>query len=910
MGWILGLQWALAQEKVSTISIAFENSSLKEVIGTIEEVSDYHFFYVEEWLGDHRVSGSYTDTSLDLVLHDIFERTIINFHILPGHKIVLTRNNIIRSDLPQVFYGKTEEPTLVEEVETNPVFYTEEYNSEKMETVRIGKESPNTRQGRFTLTGRVRNSGTGEFVSALAIVVKDKNIGTATDDNGFYKIELPAGPNLVETSAIGIQTSVRRVIIYNDGVLDLEVRESVEILDEVVVQADATKNVAEPITGVAQIEVEKIKTIPLVLGERDMLKVATTLPGITTAGEGAAGYNVRGGRIDQNLILLDNAVVYNPSHFFGIFSALNPFTTGTVNIYKGSIPVEYGGRLSSVFDIRTKEGNVEEFAGEASLGPVTSNLSLEVPIVKGKSSLLMGGRATYSQWILRSLKEESLKNSKASFYDVVARYDHKINDNNAIGVTGYFSNDAFNITSDSLYSYSNRLFSLRWNHKFSDKNTASLLLSNSQYRFNIEFDGNSQNDFDLGYKIDETEFKLKMRYLGGKGHSFDYGLSTKLYNVNPGSIEPLGPESILETRRIPKEKGLEAALFVSDDFDLSEKLSLSAGLRYSMFAALGPSVQRIYENDVPKTQETLLDTRTYDKNKVIKTYGGPEARLSARYYLRPDLSVKASFGNTFQYIHTLSNNTTASPTDTWKLSDSNIKPQRANQFSVGLYKNFDDNIYELSLESYFKKFTDIIDYKVGADLLLNEDIETEVFQGEGKAYGIELLLRKNRGKLNGWLGYTYSRSLIKFDSGFDEERINNGEYFPSNFDKPHDISLVANYKLTKRYSLSTNFVYQTGRPVTFPVGRYIYQGQNHVFYSERNEFRIPDYYRLDISINIEGNHKIKKFAHSFWNISVYNVLGRNNPYSVFFVSENGSIKAYKSSIFSIPVPTITYNFKF
>jgi hypothetical protein len=351
-------------------------------------------------------------------------------------------------------------------------------------------------------------------------------------------------------------------------------------------------------------------------------------------------------------------------------------------------------------------------------------------------------------------------------------------------------------------------------------------------------------------------------------------------------------------------------VFLSDEFTVSEKLLLNAGIRYSFYSALGPADQRVYQEGVPKNESSLIDTVEYGNNESIETYGGPEVRVSGRYFITESFSVKASYNNTYQYIHTLSNNTTVSPTDTWKLSDSNIKPQEANQYSLGFYKNFDDDAYELSVEGYYKKSKNILDFKVGSQLLLNETIETEVLQGDGKSYGVEFLLRKTKGKLNGWLGYSYSRSYNRLDSEFREERVNNGEYFPSNYDKPHDISMVANYKLTRRFSVSANFVYQTGRPITYPVGTYNYNGAEYVLYSDRNQFRIPDYYRLDLSINIEGNHKLNKLAHSFWNISVYNVLGRNNPYSVFFVTEGGEVKAFQSSIFSRPIPTITYNFKF
>lgn len=903
-----------AQTETPKVSISYNNAPRDEVIRQLEQVANVNFYYDRQWLGEELISGTYQGTPLPEILEDIFNNTLINFFFLDAQIVILTQNVVIKDELHKSFYKdsiKISNPN-TDEISKTPAFYLAEKKdrSSKIETVRIGKEQKSTRQEKFTLSGTVQNNMTGEPIQNLAIIVKDGSNGVSTNAEGYYQIELVTGLNILQAKAIGIETVEKRVIMYNDGQLDFNLNENVEQLDEVVVESNRLKNVETVVTGVVELNVAEIKTIPLVLGERDILKTAITLPGITNAGEGAAGFNVRGGGTDQNLILLDDAVIYNPSHFFGIFSALNPFTTGSVTIYKGSIPAEYGGRLSSVFDINTKDANTEKFSGEASLGPVTSNLTLEIPIVKEKSGIILGGRSTYSNWILNSLDEESLKNSRASFFDVVAKYNDRINENNNIAATGYYSRDAFSITSDSIYSYSNRLFSLKWNRKLNEKNSMKVLLSNSQYSFNIGFDGSSDKNFDLGYKINETEFKLKLLKLYKSAHKINYGLSSKLYIVNPGDVDPIGPASIVEPLSIQREKGWESALFLSDNITLSDKLSVDIGLRYSFYAALGKSSQKIYEEDIPKNESTLSDIKEFDNNEIIKTYDGLEVRASTRYFLSPSLSVKAGYNNTFQYIHTITSNTTVSPTDTWKLSDINIEPQRANQVSLGFFKNFSDNIYELSLEGYYKRSNNILDYKVGAQLLLNESIETEVLQGEGKAYGVELLLKKSEGRLNGWLGYTYSRTFIKLDSEFLEEQINKGEYFPSNFDKPHDISLVTNYKFTKRYSFSANFVYQTGRPVTFPVGSYFLDGSEYALYSDRNKFRIPDFYRLDLSLNIEGNHKIKKFAHSFWNISVYNVLGRNNPYSVFFVTEDGSLKAFQSSIFAIPIPTITYNFKF
>ena len=777
---------------------------------------------------------------------------------------------------------------------SEPVFFNEDNlnKNEYLEIIKIGKETTNTSKESFKLSGYVRNKITKEPLIDLVLTVKNKDINAVTNQDGYYTITLPSGVNLIEFKSLVVKDLVKKIVIYNDGKANFDLEASAEVqLDEIVITSQKDRNVAEVIAGITKIELEEIKTIPLVLGERDLLKIATALPGISTAGEGASGYNVRGGKADQNLILIDEGIVYSPTHFFGIFSALNPYTVGSLEIYKGNIPVEFGGRLSSVFDIKTKKSNTEKFSGEAAIGPVTSNLMLEIPVVKEKSSLLFGARGTYSDWVLKSLDDESLKNSQASFYDFIIKYDHKINDNNTVEATGYYSKDKFSITSDSLYSYSNQLATLKWNHTFSKKSKGSVILNNSQYQFNIGFEANADKNFDLNYKINETLLKLKMNTAINNKHKLNYGVSSKLYTLNPGSKEPLGENSIIDPIIIPKEQALESAVFISDDFKVNKKLSLSLGLRYSFYASLGEATERIYEAGQPRNEGTLIDTKDYKKNEVVKTYGGPEFRTSARYFLTEDLSIKGGYSSTYQFIHTLSNNTTQSPLDTWKLSDANIKPQQANQFNFGIYKNLED--YELSIETYYKTSKDILDYKVGADLLLNELVETEVFQGVGKSYGVEFLVKKNKGNLNGWLAYSYSRSKIKLDSPFSEERVNNGEYFPSNYDKPHDISLVANYKMTKRFSLSFNFAYQTGRPVTYPVGTYTYLGNEYALYSNRNEFRIPDYYRLDLGLNIEGNHKIKKLAHSFWNISVYNVLGRNNPYSVFFVSEKGEIKAYK-----------------
>ncbi len=893
-----------------------DSTNLIAAFSELERKTQYQFFYDRNWFKDVSLSGSYDSISLKEVLTDMLNNTIFNYYII-DNKVVITKNAIIYDELPKGFFVEKKDSNALT---TNPVavrksipIFIPKNSSQKQNkvlTFSVGKVDENATNEKLNLSGFVTTKKTKEPLANLALLVKGENSGIVTDADGYYEVDLDFGPNELEARALGIESTTISVIMYNNGKLDIQLEEEIEQLDEVVLSADLKRNILDKNTGSTQIDVEETKTVPLVLGERDVLKVATNLPGITTAGEATLGFNVRGGKTDQNLILFDNAVLYNPQHFFGIFSAINPFTLGSVEIFKGNIPAEYGGRLSSVFDLKTKSNVTDDFDIEGSIGPVTGNLAIGIPVVKGKSKLTVAGRGAYANWLLRSLNDESLNNSEASFYDFTASYEHQINDANKVKVTGYGSRDDFSITSDSLFVYNNRLVSVNWNNQLNEKNALELNLSNTQFGFNIEFDGNSNNDFDLGYVVNETGLGLKLKRIFNKSFSLDYGIASKFYSIDPGRIEPRGTDSDVNFLEIPTEQALESAVFLSSEIDIGDKLTLDAGVRFSLFNALGPSTQFVYDENSPRTSNSVVDTLNFGRNELVETYGGPEFRVAARYIFNQDFSIKGSFNNTIQYIHRLSNNTTVSPIDTWKLSDFNIRPQTGNQWNLGLYRNLKENEYELSLEGFYKNSNDILDFKTGAQILLNENIETEVLQGSGRAYGVELLIKKNRGKLNGWLGYTFSRSFVRLDSDFSEERVNNGEFFPANFDKPHDFSLVGNYKFTRRLSLSANVVYQTGRPVTFPIGNFMFNNSNFVAFSDRNEFRIPDFYRLDLGFNIEGNHKKSKLAHGFWTISIYNVLGRNNPFSVFFVTRDGEIRPLQSSIFAIPIPSITYNFKF
>lgn len=906
-----------AQNNGQLFSIEFDKNDRKTVIEKIENTSNYKFYYDEIWFKNETelISGNYKNKTITEILQLIFTNTTLNFFI-EENKVILTQSSMIYGILPDNFFDQAKKMDSITK-QTSPVFY-KHYDSMKktdgtnLESITlVGKESTNNETEKFIVSGYIKDSKTSEVLSDVTVRIRENlNINTTTNQEGYYELNLPRGENTIETESASHKTKRRKIMVYSNGRLDISLNDNINQLDEVIVKGKTKQNIRTAITGVTTIEAEGIKNTPLVLGERDVLKIALTIPGIKTAGEGSAGFNVRGGKEDQNLILLDNGTIYNPAHFFGFFSAINPYTTNKVDIYKGSIPAEFGGRLSSVFDIVSKNGDTEKISGEGGIGPVTSNLTASIPVLKNKSSVLIGGRATYSDWILKNLKEEKFKKSKASFYDGILKYNHNFNLKNSLETTVYYSKDAFSITSDSLYKYSNRLVSLKWKHKINEKSKGEINFTNSEYRFNIDYNSNNSNAFDFKYKINESQAFIKFLYEYSEKHKITYGLTSKLYRIEPGNFTPKENETLLTPITIDTEKGLESAFFISDNFKISKKLLLDAGLRYSFFTALGKSSQQIYEDGKPLNDATVTEIKEFGNNEIIKTYGGFEPRIALRYLISDDLALKFGFDRTYQYIHLLSSNTTQSPTDTWKLSDLNVKPQKGTQFSLGIFKNINAKDLEVSLEGYYKKSKNILDYKTGAQLLLNENIETELLQGIGKTYGVEFLIKKQMGKLNGWLGYTYSRTMLKLDSKFNEEKVNNGKYFPANFDKPHDLSMILNYKFTKRYSLSTNFIYQTGRPITYPIGKYTYGNAEYTLYSDRNKYRIPDYYRLDIGFNIEGNHKIQKLAHSFWNISIYNVLGRNNPYSAYFITDKGQVKAYQTSIFAIPVPTITYNFKF
>jgi len=763
------------------------------------------------------------------------------------------------------------------------------------------------------LKGKVIDSKTGGPLVGVNLVLKEPYAVATTNANGDYSIKLPSGRMQLDISGFNIKESRRQLMLYDNGTLDIEIVEEPYQLDEVTIIAQRTDNVKGVRLGMEKLQIPKIKNIPAAFGEVDVLRVIQSLPGVKTVGEASTGYNVRGGATDQNLILLNNGTIYNPNHLFGLFTAFSSDMVKEAELYKSSIPAQFGGRISSILDVTGKEANKEKFTGSAGLGLVTSRLTLEIPVIKDRTSVLLSGRTTYSDWILKQLPAKSgYNNGSAGFYDVGTVVSHQLNEKNSLNVYGYYSRDRFAFKENQKYTYNNLNVSAKWKRIFNDKLLGNFAAGYDHYGYKNTDTMNEAAAYTLSFNLNQLFAKADFSYEQNE-HKLYFGFKSILYNIDSGDYEPSGAKSLVKPDKLQTEKALESALYMEDNWDITSKLSVAAGIRFSVFNDLGPRTYYSYNPDMLPYESTIIDTLHANAGHVFKTYMGPEFRLSTRYTLTDNLSVKAGFNTMRQYIHKLSNTIIMSPTDVWKLSDANILPQQGWQAATGLYYNSPKRIWLASMEVYYKEMKDYLDYRSGAKILMNPHIETDVINTEGHAYGVEFLLKKEVGKLNGWASYTYSRTFLRQSDKLISNPINDGNWYPTDYDKPHDFKMAGNYKFTQRYSCSVNIDYSTGRPTTIPAGKYYNAtlGAAQVFYTDRNTYRLPNYFRMDLSFNIEPSHKLTLLTHSSISFGVYNLTGRQNAYSIYYVSdEQNKIKGYKLSIFGTPIPFITYNIRF
>ncbi|WP_421945492.1 TonB-dependent receptor [Pedobacter sp.] len=904
---------SIAQDNSKLISVDFNQAKIEEVVKDIEAKASFKFYYDLSTMDSLRVSVRAENKTVSFILEQAFKDSDFHFAV-SGNYIFLTKGKQIKTLLADGYYPNkigTDKPVTIQEKDYFNDNQTEKVADATIENkiYAVGVKTNNLKPGKVTMAGYLRDIKSGEPIVGASIYSVDAKVGAMSDQFGFYSITLPTGKHTLLIKSVISKDAKRQIMLYNDGKLNIELQEQVLSLKEVKISADKIANIKSVEMGVNRLNIKDIKQVPSVFGEPDILRVVLTLPGVQSVGEASTGFSVRGGSQDQNLILLNDATIYNPSHFFGFFSAFNPDIVKDVQLYKSTIPERFGGRLSSVLEVNNREGNKKKFTGTAGIGLITSRFNIEGPIDSNKTSFILGGRTTYSNWLLKLLPDD-YKNSKASFTDINLGISHQFNEKNNLYFSGYFSTDKFKLNSDTTYSYSNKNISLKWKHIFNNKIYGVFSAGADRYEYNINSEVNPLNAYSLDFNINQLNFKSDFTYYVSNNHTVNFGLSSIHYKLNPGSYQPLGDESITRPDVIPAEQALESALYIGDKYDIGNNLSISAGLRYSLYNYLGPQTINNYAPGLPRTSVNQVDSTIYGSNKLIKTYSGPEIRLSARYNVNDNFSIKGAYNTLRQYIHLLSNTTAIAPTDVWKLSDPNIKPQFGSQVSLGFYKNFKSQTIETSVEFYYKNLKDYLDYRSGANLVLNHHIETDVLNTEGKAYGVELFVRKTTGNLNGWMSYAYSRTLLKMNDPTVAVPINDGDYYPANYDKPHAFNFTGNYRFSHRFSISLNATYSTGRPITLPIAKYYYAGSERVFYSDRNAYRIPDYFRTDLSMNIEGNHKVHQRTHNSWTIGVYNLTGRQNAYSAYFTQESGVIKGFQLSIFATAIPFVNYNIRF
>lgn len=776
----------------------------------------------------------------------------------------------------------------------------------------IGSPARPSTKKKVTLTGSITNFKTGTPIEGLQIFSKEAGVGTVTDKDGSFKLDLPQGQHTVQIKGIDIEDTYRNFMLYTDGIARIDLEEDDHTLEEIVVVSGIMANTTSTQVGVEKFKPTLLKNIPLALGEADVMKMIQTMPGIKTVGEASSGYNVRGGASDQNLILFNNATLYNPSHMFGIFSAFNSDMIDNAELYKSSIPAQYGGRISSVLNITPKIADYEKAHGAISIGLLTSKANVELPIVKDHLSLLVSGRTTYSDWMLKLVPEKSgYKDGSAGFYDLGGVLSYRINSRQRVNLNGYYSHDRFAFDQFTKYGYTNMNASIDWHGLHTSSLSSDISLGFDHYDYQNDETAVESEASRLSFNINQYFFKGLFNIKASEQHQIKTGWNAQLYEVSPGTYEPLGNSNIFFDQ-IQKEKALEAALFIEDEWTLNEKLSINAGLRWSLFGALGEREYNIYEKDVLPSENSIVSTEKAKSGEMFKTYQAPEVRLSARYMINEDMSLKVGFNTMHQYIHKVSNSTIMSPTDIWKLSDTNIKPQSGWQAAGGYYYQTPNRQYEMSAEVYYKRMNDYLTYRSSGSILMNHHLETDVISTEGHAYGIELQAKKPTGKLNGWVSYSYSRTFLRQNDKRTVNPVNDGDWFPTEYDRPHEFKFVGNYKFTQRYSLSCNADYSSGRPTTVPAGKYYDYGLQKFqpFYTERNSYRLPYYFRMDASFNIEPNHHLTQWTHSSFSIGCYNLLGRKNAYSVYYLVDGGEVHGYKLSIFGAPIPFVSYNIKF
>jgi hypothetical protein len=869
-----------------------QGKSLSVILGEIEKKNTARFYFLPEWIEPISFQQSYEGQTLGEALDDLFQGSDLNYLSLYPHAVV-----IIKDPTQPLLRKKAIEAAVRQK--------------KKIVQYKFGEPGKSKKGQRVIITGQVIDAKNREPMPHTNIKVIDTQYAATTDETGKYMLSLAPGPHVLNFSFVDYEDKVIDLMAYANGEINLEMEAEPILLEEVIIQDQAARDLTTSRVGLTQLTMREIKHAPALLGEADLIKQVQILPGVTTVGEAASGFNVRGGSVDQNLILYDGLPVFNSSHVFGFLSAFNPEAIRDVSFYRGGIPAEYGGRVSSVLDIRSRDGDYEKWNGNAGIGMITSNLMINGPLRKGKTSLAASFRSTYSNWLIHSIRTDYADLSKSSvfFYDGTVKLTHLFSDRTKLSFTGYSSKDAFRLMGDSTYRWDNLQASAKLDHQFSPKLGSEFVAGMSSYGYSV-VNGNYLTASQLSYRITSSMVKAGFHYQEGN-HKINFGWQVAHYGFDPGTFKPDSPGSNARRISIDKQYSIENAFYLADALSFNEKIFVEAGIRLPLFVSFGPGSVNVYKAGAPLETANLTDTLHFRRGQAIKTYFGLEPRLSFRWMASPTSSIKLGYNRVYQFLQLVTNTTAVTPVDIWQPSGYYFKPQRADQVSLGYFKDFRDKKYGASIEVFYKAIENILDFKDGAQLILNKHLETDLLQGKGLSYGAEFSFSKNTGRITGSLNYTYSRSFRLITGPTSSESVNEGKRYPANFDQPHIVNFSWKYNLSRRFFFTGNFTYHTGRPVTIPLSAFPSEHTTVAYFSGRNQYRIPDYHRLDIALVMEGNHKRKKLGDGTWVLSLYNVYGRKNPYTVFFKSSgNGIPEPYQLSIIGTVLPSISYNFKF
>ncbi len=892
----------------------FRDVPFTEFVERVESQTGLTFYFLESWVRGIRVTISGENISLRSALDRILLPSGLSYYLDPELELFLTDQAPLVSSLPD--YNRTGEDLLSAEsgVDQDDLTSTERRYIEGrraglLETIRVGNPEAGNGLTTTVLHGKITDMETGEPLIGATIYVEELKKGAITDVDGRFSMVLSPGKYTVDFNCMGMESRQNYMELFSEGDISIAMKKSLISLSEVTIQADRYHNVRGTQMGFDRLNYKVMKEVPVVMGEKDVLKVIQMLPGVQSVGEGSAGFNVRGSSADQNMIYVNKVPVYNSSHLFGFFTSFSPDIVKDFTLYKSNLPANYGGRLASFFDISARQGNMNEFTARGGISPITGHVAVEGPIKRDKSAFVLSARSSYSDWILKRLEDPELRNSEAEFNDFAGALTWEPGEKTLIKAFGYLSRDRFTLGTSNRYAYSNAGASLNVRQRMGSRVTSDMALVFGEYDFRNIDQNTPSESYSHAYSIRHYELKTDFTWLSLGIHKLTFGGNAIFYDLDRGTVEPYGSYSLRTPVELGIDNGIESALYLADEISLFPKLTLYAGLRFVYYMSLGSEPLMKYEEGQARRPGNIIDTLFFNRGEVVKAYSGLEPRFALNYLVGKNNSLKFSYNRVRQFLFMLSNTIAISPTDQWKLCDYHITPPYVDQISVGYYQDFPRRSISTSLELYYKWVSNVVEYRDGANFINSPHIETEILQGSQEAYGLEAMIKKSAGKFNGWLAYSYSRSFMQVGSPIPGESINEGMLYPSNYDRPHNLSVVTNFKLNRRLGFSANLVYITGRPVTYPISIYNLEGMQYIDYSARNSYRIPDYFRADFSINLEGNLRERKLFHSYWMLNFYNLTGRRNAYSIFFKNEDGVINGYKLSIFGRPVVTLSWNFK-